>query len=1188
MREVIDRILDGKFEYDSGELTFSDSRIEIYLQAGADFEGSFRMTGKAGYITEGFIYTSDSRMECLTKQFSGTGEEIGYIFHGKGMETGDVLQGNFYIVSNQGEYELPFVVMAVGKTLTTSLGPMKNLFHFANLAKSSWAEAVQLFYRPGFEAIFENSDRKYRTLYRGLSKYYGNERNVEEFLIAIHKKQKVNYIIDEDKLRLFDIEEGISRHEVLLTKNGWGYSILQVEVSGGFLTVDKTTLNDDDFLGNRCKFYYYVNSDKLHRGINYGGLRFYNNFMETSIPIEVKVEDEAYRQDLLYRKKKELLVRVMHYYGAFRMRKISTKTWLAKNYEIMDEWSEADATDPEPKLYRAHLLITEGRENEAGLMLDQARNTILQSKDMDHAVWCYYLYLSTLRGKDERYVNQIAEEVASSYERDPGNWRLGWLLLYLSPEYTISYAKKWMFIKEQFAKGCNSPVFYIEALLLIKAEPSLFMELGAFERQMLRYAVKHELMTGEIIMQLHYLVPRQREQADGILEILKKSYERKPDSETLQNICALLIRGNRRGREDFRYYAAGVEENLRITKLYEYYMYSLEMGELVKLPKVIYMYFAYHNSLDWERSAYLYASLLYYKADLPDLYEKEQFHIQEFVIQMIKQGLINRHLAYLYKKVVSGEVMLEEAGEKLASLLFSVRVKEIDKRMRKVIVLYAKEVTERAVMLTEGEAVVPIYGEEYTILLEDGVGNRYVPGEGFEMERLFMDEMLLTQAEERDFTTVSLQIYLCGGYLAGITEENIRRYERIFESDEVAPDYKQTIIPGMAKFYYDHDRMEALDEFLERVPPALLDASRRGELIQYLTLRDRLETGIAWVRNYGAGGVSPKILLRLASKMIQYSGQTEEETVLAVCHYAFRRGKADLVTLQYLMDYYEGSTKTLRDIWKMAGERGLDVHSFSEKILIQMLYSGCFVGELSGIFKSAVEREADLTLEKAFLTKCAYDYFVKDKMTEPVFVEALGRLFRMGERMQKVCMLAYTRYYAENRHRIQAETRRNLEEGLSELLEEGIVLPYFLEFTDICPPLQRFCDQTILEYRTKPGRRVFLYYMMEEGEEDYKKTEMREVYEGVFCSMFVLFFGEKLLYYIVEEYPCERETKEEITGSGSIARSDLETDVPGSRFQILNDIVIAEALQDYDTVDQMLLEYERTDAMQKELFHLCR
>ncbi len=1187
MREAIDRILDGKFEYERAGLEFSESRIEIRLQAGANYEGSFHLLGKPGHITKGFIYTSDVRMECLTGEFFGTGEEIGYIFHGKGMENGDVLQGNFYVVSNQGEYALPFVVMVSQKTLGTSMGAIKNLFHFANLAKSNWAEAVQLFYNPGFEVLFEGSDRKYKNLYRGLSKYYGNERNVEEFLIAIHKKQKINYIIDEDKLRLDDVAEGIGRHEVLLTKNGWGYTHLQVEIKGDFLSVDKPVLSDDDFLGNRCLFYYYVDSSKLHKGINYGFLRFYNSFMETSVPIEVKVEDEVYKQDLQHRKRQELLVRVMEYYGAFRMKKISTRTWLSKNYEIMDSWTEMNNTDPEPKLYRAHLLITEGRMNEAGWMLDQARNAILQSKDMDNAVWCYYLYLSTLRGRDEHYVNTIAEEVASSYAKEPDNWRLGWLLLYLSPEYNMSYVKKWMFIKQQFERGCNSPVFYIEALLLIKSEPSLFMELGEFEMQMLRYAAKHDLMTDEIIMQLHYLVPRAQCSIDGLLPILKKSYEKRPDAETLQNICTLLIRGNRRGIEDFPWYAAGVEENLRITKLYEYYMYSLDIGELVKLPKVIYMYFAYHNNLDWERSAYLYASLLQNRDTLPDLYEKERFHMQEFVVQMIQKGLINRHLSFLYKKITMGNVMLEEAGEKLAPLLFSVHVKTTDRRMRRLLVLYVRELAEKSYTLTDGEAVLPLYGDEYTLLLEDGFGNRYVPDENFEIERLFVEDGLLWEAQQRDFQTIPLQMHLCGGHLVNMTEDNIKRFESLLASEEVAEDYKRTIIPGMAQFYFDHDRMEELDVFLDEISPSLLDAARRGEIIRYLVLREKTEKAMEWIREYGVNGVAPKTLLRLSSKIIQGVNQVEDKILLFMCFYAFQKGKSDMITLEYLMEYYRGSTKILRDIWKSAGERGMDVHAFSEKILVQMLYSGCFVGEVAGIFGTAMERDTDLPLEKAFISQCCYDYFVKDKVTETVVFEELERLLRLGEQMQKVCILAYTRYYAENRNKLQKGSRKVLEECLYKLTEEGLILPYYLEYADICPSVRRFCDKTILEHRTKPGRKAYLYYMIEQEEaEDFRKIEMKEVYDGVFCNMFVLFFGEKLLYYISEEYEDENGRQEEITGSGSISRGEMDVDVSGSRFHMLNDIVIAEALQDYDTLDHMMLEYEKTDALQEALFAL--
>ncbi len=1187
MKEIIDRILEGKFEYENGSLEFSESRVEITLEAGEDYEGSFRIIGNPKIFTEGFLYTSDARMECLTERFSGMEEEIGYVFHGKGLEEGDVLKGNFYIVSNQGEYELPFVVMVSHETVSSSMGAVKNLFHFTNLAKSHWKEAVRLFYSPKFESLFEGNDRKYRELYRGLSRYYGNEHNVEEFLIAIHKKQKVQYIIDEDKFRL-EVSEGVSRHEVLLTRNGWGYPYLQAEAAGDFIVVDKNMLNDDDFLGNRCIVYYYINAEKLHKGINFGRLRFYNSFVEVSVPVEVSRENTEYRQESFARKKQEMLVSMMEYYSAFRMKKISTGTWLQKNYEIVDNWIEEDDNDPEPRLYRTHLLITEGRMNEAGWTLEKARNTILQSSNFDNAIWCYYLYLSILRKREESYVNKVTADVADAYEKDPDNWRLGWLLLYLSPEYNTSYSRKWIFIREQFERGCTSPVFYIEALLLMRLEPSLFMELGAFEMQVLRYAAKHDLLTDDIVMQLHYLAPRMHHFSESLLFVLKKSYEKRKSAETLQNICTMMISGNCRKTEDFPWYAAGVEENLRITRLYEYYMYSLDRKELIKLPKVIYMYFAYHNTLDWERSAYLYASLLQNRESLPDLYEKEYFHIQEYTVRMIQEGRINEHLAFLYEQLVAEGTLAGEVGEKLAPLLFSMRIKVEDKRLRRLIVLYPKEMREKSYALVNGQAILPLYGKEYTLLSEDSGGNRYALEEGVVTERLFSEDKRILEAERKDFQTLSLQMYLCDNGSEMITAENIRRYERILACEEVPAIHKQTMIPGMAQFYYDNDRMEELDSFLDRLQPEILDNTRRGEMVRFLIVRDKPEQALEWIRKYGMEAVDVKTLLRLSSKMIQRSNQVEDKTILSLCVYTFMRGKYDLATLKYLMDYYQGNTKMMRDIWKAAREKGLDTHSFSERILEQILYSGCFVGEKTDIFRSYLEKETDPSLEKAFLYQCCYDYFVKEKVTEKVVFDDLEKLLRQGEPLQKVCLLAYTRYYAEHKKEIHVGRRKLLKECLLKLMEDGAVLSYFSEYTDICTAMGRFRDKTILEHRTRPGRRAIVYYRIEEEEagEEYKKAEMKEVYEGVYCSMFVLFFGEKLFYYIMEEYDTEDGRQKELAGSGELSGGDKEQEKQEGRFHLLNDIVTAHVLQDYDTLEHMLLEYENTDYIQERLFTL--
>ena len=101
--------------------------------------------GPKGQVTEGHIVSSDLRMECVTEIFSGSQDEILYRFDARGMEVGEEVRGSFHVISNHGEYYLPFTVSIVPEVIDSSLGSIKNLFHFTNLAKSCWEEAVKLF-----------------------------------------------------------------------------------------------------------------------------------------------------------------------------------------------------------------------------------------------------------------------------------------------------------------------------------------------------------------------------------------------------------------------------------------------------------------------------------------------------------------------------------------------------------------------------------------------------------------------------------------------------------------------------------------------------------------------------------------------------------------------------------------------------------------------------------------------------------------------------------------------------------------------------------------------------------------------------------------------------------------------------------------------------------------------------------
>ena len=150
MNQIIDRLLNGDFDYERGSLDFSCPRLELVIEKGEILEDSFTVYGLPNKLTKGYITTSDMRMECLTPEFMGSEEQIQYRFYSEGLEEGDVVKGEFFVISNQGEYYLPYVVTVAHRVLDSSLGGIKNLFHFANLAKTNMEEAMQLFYSQDF------------------------------------------------------------------------------------------------------------------------------------------------------------------------------------------------------------------------------------------------------------------------------------------------------------------------------------------------------------------------------------------------------------------------------------------------------------------------------------------------------------------------------------------------------------------------------------------------------------------------------------------------------------------------------------------------------------------------------------------------------------------------------------------------------------------------------------------------------------------------------------------------------------------------------------------------------------------------------------------------------------------------------------------------------------------------------
>ena len=143
-------------------------------------------------------------------------------------------------------------------------------------------------------------------------------------------------------------------------------------------------------------------------------------------------------------------------------------------------------------------------------------------------------------------------------------------------------------------------------------------------------------------------------------------------------------------------------------------------------------------------------------------------------------------------------------------------------------------------------------------------------------------------------------------------------------------------------------------------------------------------------------------------------------------------------------------------------------------------------------------------------------------------------------------------------------------------------MPFMKEYKSISKEAMEISGYTMLEYTADEGAKVTINYMMSEDGDGrgYTREEMVPVYGGVYVKSFLLFFGETLQYYIVEN----KDGEESLTESGTLSRNDVDNEENVDKYSMINDIAIATTLKDYDTALELLEEYKYKEYITNHLF----
>ena len=148
------------FSVHDGNVSFSTERIEFVFVDDKERNGSFNLYVQSDSPILGVCHSNNPRMKVLNPQFRGFEATIEFVFDPKGMEADDYSKGEFILLTNKGEYTLPFICIRETDYINSTLGHIKNLFHFANLARTNWNEAVNVFYSNDFVSIISGSKQR--------------------------------------------------------------------------------------------------------------------------------------------------------------------------------------------------------------------------------------------------------------------------------------------------------------------------------------------------------------------------------------------------------------------------------------------------------------------------------------------------------------------------------------------------------------------------------------------------------------------------------------------------------------------------------------------------------------------------------------------------------------------------------------------------------------------------------------------------------------------------------------------------------------------------------------------------------------------------------------------------------------------------------------------------------------------
>ena len=1193
MKEKIERLSRGIFEYEMPELIVSETELVISVEAGMIKEGSLRIGNDQNQRMKGILYVSGKILVLEKTDFIGPEVEIPYYVDAATLLPGEEHVGTICIVSDCGELKLPFTIRVLEPSFQSSVGVVRDLFQFANLARVNWKEAEELFASADFSKIVLQKEKRYITAYEQLIESTDTSQALEEFLVLVHKKKRCDFSILETALE-YEVGTENFMENILLKKEQWGYVKVSVACDAPYISLSATELTVEDFVNGQAAISFVVQAEKMHRGNYFTEFVISAGRKRIVLPAVFRChgtgEAQHYKKNL-----HRLEYRLTEQYIKFRNDQITGGGFLSESGRILEsilallEKQELEASDVAAKdeienkknayeLYRAYLSIVDGknRNAEEGFAVIQSKKSYYERNH--RLFYCAVLYLEAMKSRDRMMVEEYAGIIRSYYEQDKKEDLLLWFLLYMDKRLESNKSLRYETIRKHCSSGRISPVLLFEAAILWNAEPMTVTALTGFECQVMRYLIRNKMVGKEAALQFAYLSDRMTDQAQLQIWILRQLYDRFQHKDILNALCRLLVRGGHAEKKYHVYFKQAVKEQIRLDRIYEYYLMTLDRNTSPVIDQQVLLYFSYSSFLSEEDAAFVYAYVVRNKGTNPAIYRAYLKNMEQFAVNQMKAGIVSESLAVLYADVLRTSIIDREMAQMLPEIIFTYRLECSSPHIQSVCVAHKEEKKVQIVPITEVDgvrrALVSIYTENAEVFLQDAEGRRYMPGEEDKLYRLMHAENFLDTCYEIGSDNRKLLLHIWE------KNKNYNKYDKLLidlqkqisQMSDLRVEMQNNCLVSLVEYYYENYNVELLEAYLNAVNLRLLSAKDRERMLELMILRDMYDKVLESVEMFGCSvTMQAKRISKLCVRGISSPREEKDrQTLLFMGYFAFKNGKIEDRLLQYLADRYNGTTGEMYELWKAAKERELETTSMEERLLAQMLFAESYVDDSFAVFVSYCGSGMNRKLLKAYYAYCSYKYFVRDRMTNPELFEMLKKESFLEN--TPVCMLAMLKHYSGKETLLEAE-KSFVNYYVQKCVQKKLIFPFFKEFEGKIALPANMLDKYYVEYRSNPKNRLKIHYSCNLEETDLRVEEMVDVGYGVFVKELILFYGESLQYFI----SVEDEEGIEVVESRMVHHTEMESSEGTTKYGKINEILMTQDMKDEKTLFSLLEQYYKEE-----------